>query len=466
MSKIPVDYGSECACLAACLVSDANASVVIGEVEPSDFYDSKNVEIFMSMVRLNSRGESVNIRSVYHDLQLHVGIEKGIGDVSYLTSLDDYLPANQDVQDCIKNVLDLSAKRKLIDSLEKARESCFTGGKRTAEEIVELVGKSCSDISSRVTPNATADAHECVSDTLGHLEDIASGNVELGYETQFSYLNRLTQGMVPGSLIVVAGRPGMGKSCLGVNLALHHALHNSGSAAVFSVEMDKREVTMRAMSNMTGIPFRDIRSAKMTENQWDSLRRASADLSDTGFFCNDLPSLTIGNIEAEVAKLQAKLEGGLDVLVIDYIQLVRDPFVKSDRQQEVASITRRLKALAKKESVAVIALCQFNREGMKSADCRPRLEHLRESGAIEQDADVVIGIHREEVYDRENVEIRGEAELIVLKNRAGECATVPVVFSGGLMMFGEFDEDSIFYSCANSRLVEGSAQLMPEEEVY
>jgi replicative DNA helicase len=270
---------------------------------------------------------------------------------------------------------------------------------------------------------------------LDEIEAIGShGGVLTGVPTGFSDLDVLTNGLHPGQMVVIAARPGMGKSTLALDFARAAAIRNSMTTVLFSLEMARNEITMRLLSAEARVPLQTMRTGQMNDDDWARLARRMSEVADAPLYIDDSPNMSMMEIRAKCRRLKQRHD--LKFVIVDYLQLMSSPKRVENRQQEVSDLSRSLKLLAKELEVPVVALSQLNRGPEQRTDKKPMLSDLRESGSIEQDSDVVILLHREDVYERESPRA-GEADLIVAKHRNGPVATVTVAFQGHYSRFVE-----------------------------
>lgn len=255
-----------------------------------------------------------------------------------------------------------------------------------------------------------------------------------GVPTGYSDFDRLTNGLHPGQMIVVAARPAIGKSVLGINVATHAAVHHQMAAVIFSLEMSRNEITMRLLAAEAKVPLTRMRSGKMDEQDWQKLASTMGKVAEAPLFIDDSPNMSLMEIRAKCRRLKQRHD--LKLVVIDYLQLMSSGKRVESRQQEVSEFSRALKLLAKELEVPVIAISQLNRGPEQRGDKKPQMSDLRESGSIEQDADVVILLHREDAYEKESPRA-GEADLIVAKHRNGPTDTITVAFQGHYQRFAD-----------------------------
>ena len=266
-----------------------------------------------------------------------------------------------------------------------------------------------------------------------------SGDIAEGVKTGFKDLDNLTNGLHPGNMIVVAARPAIGKSTLGLDIARHASIHNGDCSVIFSLEMSRSEITMRMLSAEARVALNNIRSGSLSDDEWARLARRMGEINDAPLFIDDSPNLSMMEIRAKARRLKQRHD--LKLVVIDYLQLMTSGKRVENRQQEVSEFSRQLKLLAKELNVPVIAISQLNRSPEQRADKKPMLSDLRESGSIEQDADVVILLHRDDFYDPQNRS--GEADLMVVKHRNGPTKKIVVA---SLLHFAKFADMAPSYT--------------------
>jgi replicative DNA helicase len=292
-------------------------------------------------------------------------------------------------------------------------------------EVDDAVDQAQAEVYA-VTERREAEDYVQLSELLpaayDEIEKISAGVVGEGVKTGFKDLDALTNGFHPGNMIVLAARPAVGKSTLGLDIARYASIHKRETSVIFSLEMSRSEITMRMLSAEARVPLNNIRSGQLGEEEWAKMARRMGEISDAPLFIDDSPNLSLMEIRAKARRL--KQRHNLKLIVIDYLQLMTSGKRVENRQQEVSEFSRQLKLLAKELNVPVVAISQLNRSPEQRSDKKPMLSDLRESGSIEQDADVVILLHREDLYDSQNRS--GEADLIVAKHRNGPTRTITV----------------------------------------
>jgi len=310
-------------------------------------------------------------------------------------------------------------------------------------DVDQLVNNAQAEVYA-VTESRTSEDYvalsEIIDPTFDEIE--AAGNrVDgmAGVPTGFHELDRLTNGLHPGQMIVIAARPAIGKSTLGIDIVRSAAIHHNKAAVVFSLEMSRSEIAMRLLSAEASVRLQDLRTGKVDQPGWQKLAQVQSEVTNAPLFIDDSPNMSLMEIRAKCRRLKQRHD--LQLVVIDYLQLMSSGKRVESRQQEVSEFSRALKLLAKELEVPVIAISQLNRGPEQRTDKKPQMSDLRESGSIEQDADMVILLHREDAYEREHPRA-GEADLIVAKHRNGPTATVTVAFQGGYSRFVDMPQDS------------------------
>jgi replicative DNA helicase len=292
------------------------------------------------------------------------------------------------------------------------------------DEVVDLAQQAVYDVTERRISDDFHILNDLLQPTLDEIESVgAQGGVMTGIPTGFTDLDRILNGLHPGQLIVVAGRPGLGKSAVSLDFARNAAIRHSVASAIFSLEMSKIEIVMRLLSAEARVPLHVLRSGQLSDDDWTKLARRMGEISEAPLFIDDTPNMNLMEIRAKARRLRQRHD--LRLVVVDYLQLMSSPKRVESRQQEVAELSRGLKLLAKEIECPVIAVSQLNRGPEQRTDKRPQLSDLRESGSIEQDADVVLLLHRDDYYDKESPRA-GEADFIVAKHRNGPTDTVTV----------------------------------------
>ncbi|MEM7353245.1 MAG: replicative DNA helicase, partial [Acidobacteriota bacterium] len=421
---LPHSEESERAVLAAALLSPHVIPMISGRLSPEDYYLERHQLIFQAMIDLQEDGTEIDMRSLQARLELK-GTFELVGGFAYLAGLDLDLPDLSRIETYVEIVKERSVRRRLVIACSEISAGCLEGGLDASDGLDEAE-KRILGLSEEATQGGFSPLSQVYEETVATLEERAGG--VLGVPTGFYDWDRMTQGLVKGNLIIIAGRPGMGKTSFALNVAQHVAIRESRSVAIFSLEMGEQELAQRIMASESDLPFGNLRAGRLSKGQWKQLYDAIRRTTDAPVFIDDSPNPTLAEITSKCRRL--KTDKGLDLVIIDYLQLMSAKGYES-RQLEISAISRGLKQLAKELDIPVIALSQLSRQPeRRTGDHRPQLADLRESGSIEQDADQVCFIYRDELYNKDDPDNKGMAELIVSKHRNGETGKVDMVFFG------------------------------------
>ncbi len=431
---LPHSEESERAVLAAALLSPHVIPSISGRLTADDFYSERHQLIYQAMLDLQEAANEVDLRTLQASLELKGSFDL-IGGFAYLAGLDLDLPDLGRVERYVEIVKERSVRRRLVLACHEITSGCLQGGLDAATALGEAE-KLIFGLGEEATQRGFSSLSQIYEDAVATLEERAGG--VLGLPTGFYDWDRMTQGLVSGNLIIIAGRPGMGKTSFAVNVAQHVAIREHKSVGIFSLEMGEQELVLRILSSESDLPFGNVRSGKMSKGQWTQLYDTIRRTSGSPLFIDDSPNPSLLEIASKTRRLKA--EKGLDLVIIDYLQLMSAGGKYESRQLEISAISRGLKQLAKDLEIPVIALSQLSRQPERRAgDHRPQLADLRESGSIEQDADMVCFIYRDELYNKDDPDNKGMAELIVSKHRNGETGIVEMVFMGENTTFRNLD---------------------------
>ena len=425
------------------LMLDAVAWDQVGDrVSADDFYRQDHRLIFDAIAGLVNRAQPCDAVTISVHLEAQ-GLLDQVGGLAYLGSLARDTPTAANIGAYADIVRERAVLRQLITAGNMIVGSALETEGREAREIVDDAERAVFEIAERgargkkgfqLVKNVLPSVIDRI-DTLYH-----SDGKMTGISTGFKMLDEMTSGLQAGDLVIVAGRPSMGKTTLAVNMAENTALGAGKSAAIFSMEMSAEALTMRMISSLGRINQGRLRSGKLQEEDWPRIDSAMNQLSSARLFIDDTPGLTPTEIRARSRRLKRE-KGGLDLIVVDYLQLMQVTGTKENRATEISEISRSLKALARELSVPVIALSQLNRGVEARTEKRPVMSDLRESGALEQDADVILLIYREEQYDK-NTTLKGIAEIIIAKQRNGPTGEVKLTFLGEYTKFENYAPES------------------------
>ena len=427
----PQDVGAEQSVLGAMLMSKDAIADVIEEVRPQDFYRPAHETIYEAIIDLYGRGEPADAVTVAAELDKRGELERVGGRVGLVDLMQSIsIAANAGYYAQI--VHDKATLRRLVDASMKIAQLGYQGA-GDVPDIVDAAQQTIYEVSEGKTSEDYKSLKELLEPTIDEMEAIESHTgVMSGVPTGFIDLDELTNGLHGGQMIIVAARPAVGKSTLALDFARSAAVSNKLPCAYFSLEMSQTELVMRLLSAEATVPLNHIRNGKLNDEEWDQIVRKAGQVQEAPLFIDDSPNLTMMEIRAKARRL--KQRNDLKLIIIDYLQLMSSGKKVESRQQEVSEFSRQIKLLAKELSIPVVALCQLNRGPEQRNDKKPMLSDLRESGSLEQDADMVILLHREDVYDRDSPRA-GEADFIVAKHRNGPTATITTAFQGHYSRF-------------------------------
>jgi len=417
-------------------------NIVIETLSVEDFYSEANAKIFEAMTELSRRGQPVD-QVTLREVLVHSGKLASIGGDEYLLSLSNTIPSVSNIQAHARIIREKSVIRALILACHEVASRGY-GDYGPIDEYLDQSESSIFAVGRERARNPYEHVKDVVMRTFQEIHETANrGEAITGLPTGYKQLDKMTAGMHPGDLIIVAGRPGMGKTSFALNVA-HHACERSKSpVAVFSLEMPKGQLVRRLLGSEARVDGNRIRTGQLQKDDWPKLADAAGTLSDMPIWIDDTPAISMLELRAKARRL--KSEVGLSLIVVDYLQLMRSGSRNDSREQEISEISRSLKALAKELEMPVIALSQLNRgvESRGVKDKRPQLSDLRESGAIEQDADTIWFIYRDEVYNQDSDD-RGIAEIIIGKQRSGPTGTCRVRFFNEYTRFDDLAESDYY----------------------
>jgi replicative DNA helicase len=427
----PQDHAAEQSVLGAMLLSKDAIADVVEAVRGSDFYRPVHETIFDAILDLYGRGEPADPLTVAAELTRRGELGR-IGGAVYLHTLTAGVPIATNAGYYAEIVREKAILRRLVDAGTKIAQLGYAG-EGQVDDVVDRAQAEVYSVTDKRTSDDYAPLRDILGPTLDEIEAIGARDGRMvGVPTGFFDLDELTNGLHAGQMVIVAARPAMGKSTMALDICRSASIHNNLTSVIFSLEMSKSEITMRLLSAEAKIPLNNIRKGPMTDDDWNKLGPKMGQVSGAPMFIDDSPNMTMMEIRAKARRLKQRHD--LRLVVVDYLQLMTSGKRVESRQLEVSEFSRQMKLLAKELEVPVIAVSQLNRGAEQRTDKRPMLSDLRESGSLEQDADMVILLHRDDLYERESTR-PGEADVIVAKHRAGPTANLVVAFQGHYSRF-------------------------------
>jgi replicative DNA helicase len=435
----PQSIEAEQSVLGGLMLNDQSWFDLVEVVRGSDFYRTQHQIIYEAMMDLANNDQPLDAVTVSEQLQSKGLLEKA-GGVAYLAELAEATPGVSNVMAWAKIVRERSVLRQLIGAANGIADSAFAPDGRDSNTLLELAERSVFQISEDRTkeggPEKVAPLLQRAVEKVNFL--FSSKGAITGQATGFSDLDKKTAGLQSSDLVIVAARPSMGKTAFVVNM-MEHSVMSGGTVLLFSMEMPSEQIVMRMLSSLGRIDQTRLRSGELQDDDWSRFTGAVSQLRDKKLYIDDTPALTPGEIRARSRRVSREA-GGLDMIVVDYMQLMRTADKSENRTAEISEISRSLKALAKEMRCPLVACAQLNRQLESRTDKRPMMSDLRESGAIEQDADLILFIYRDEVYN-ETTEDKGIAEIIIGKQRNGPIGKTKLTFMGHLTKFEDLASD-------------------------
>ena len=440
----PHSIEAELAILGGLLINNSVWEHVSERVSEDDFYRKDHRMIFHAIAALDDDGQPYDVVTVAEWLENHQQLDDA-GGLTFLATLAERTPGVSNVKAYADIVRKRSILRQLIQATSKISETVYNPQGLTNEQILDSAEQSVFEIAEKESKGRRN--YDTIKDllvsALDKIDELFHRDSPItGVATGFEALDEKTAGFQPSDLIIIAGRPSMGKTALAINIAEHAVIKDKLTVVVFSMEMPGDSLAMRMMSSLGRIDQHKIRTGKLKDEDWPRLTSAVEILKDANLFIDDTPALTPSEIRARCRRIYRE-QDGLDLVIIDYLQLMQVAGNTENRATEISEISRSLKAMAKELKVPVVALSQLNRSLEQRPNKRPVMSDLRESGAIEQDADVIIFIYRDEVYNEDTVE-KGKAEIIIAKQRNGPIGKVILTFLGQYTRFENYIQDNNF----------------------
>ena len=442
---LPANIDAEKTILGAILLDNAAHAEAAEHIKSDDFSLDSHRRIFLRMSELIDAGRTVDIVTLSNELSRYKEVE-AVGGVAYLASLTEGLPRRPVIEDYIRIVKDKSLLRRLMGI-------CSAAIAKAADQSQDAIGvldeteSQLLEVSQSGLTQGLQELKVIVSNSFGSIDDLyKQGREVTGLPTYFTDFDRQTSGLQKGELIIIAARPSMGKTALAINIAENAAIRHNAVVAIFSLEMSKESLLRRMLASQAGVDQRKLQQGFFGKQEHEKLESALGLLVDSRIYIDDSAGSSLAEMRAKARRLMQNA-GGLDLVIVDYLQLMTAtvPGVKKgyeNRVQEVSAISRGLKAMAKELKVPVVALSQLSRNNEKRDDKRPMLSDLRESGSIEQDADVVVFIHREAYYNRDDdisAEDKAKSEIIIAKQRNGPTGTIQMHFDSRFTRFDGVD---------------------------
>ena len=428
----PQNIEAEQSIIGAILIDNEALPKALEIIGIDDFYKTSHRKIFRSMVELFDRNEPIDLITLTDFMKRSDELE-AVGGVSYLSSLVNMVPTAANIKYHSKIVREKGLLRSLLRSATEIASKVYEDNLE-AEEMVDYAEKSIFDISDKRVKASFITLKELIKSSFKMIEHLYDKKEAItGVPSGFRDLDELTTGFQKGDLIVVGGRPSMGKTSFTLNIAQHVGLESRETVAIFSLEMAKEQLAFRMLCSEAMVNSNSIRKGFIKKEDWHKLTGAASKLTGAPIFIDDSSGITVLELRAKARRL--KMEHGLSLVIVDYLQLMRGKGSFERREQEISDISRSLKALAKELSIPVIAVSQLNRSVEQRRPPTPMLADLRESGAIEQDADVILFLYRDEVYNKDTPANKGEAEVIVAKQRNGPIGKVNLTFNSSCTRF-------------------------------
>ena len=421
----PHSAEAEKSVLGAAMLSKDALFDVMEVVKPADFYDENHKEIFQAMIDLNRKNAPVDALTVAEELKKRNSLEM-VGGREYIASLSSMTPTTSNAMEYGRIVAEKASVRRLIETADDIVTKGYDGT-MDANQMLDYAESGIFEISQARQKGQYSHIRDVLVENLAIIDRAEQMDGGLtGITTGFSKLDEMTSGMQKSDLIILAARPAMGKTAFALSLARNAAVKGKASVMIFSLEMAKEQLTQRLLSMESKVDLQTLKTGRLERRDWDDLNVALDILSNSNIHIDDTAGISIMEMKSKCRRLKA--EAGLDLVIIDYLQLMNPEGKADSRTQEISVISRNLKLLARELDCPVLVLSQLSRAPEQRTDHRPMLSDLRESGSIEQDADIVIFLYRDEYYNKEDTEKPGECEVIVAKHRSGPTGSVDVAW--------------------------------------
>jgi replicative DNA helicase len=433
MKLPPHSLEAEQAVLGGLLLENGAWDRIADQVSESDFYRQDHRQLLKAITRLISEGKPADVVTVAELLQ-SLGVLENVGGLPYLVSLTSNTPSAANIRRYAEIVRERAVLRNLVETATNIADSAYAPAGRSAGQLLDEAEAKILKIaeSGNRSNQGFQEIQPLLKNAVERIDELYhrdNPSEVTGIPTGYTDIDRMTSGMQPGELIIVAGRPSMGKTAFSLNIAEHVALDAGLPVAVFSMEMGAQQLVMRMIGSVGRLDQHKLRTGQLKDDDWQRLTYALGKLNEAPFYIDETPALTALELRARARRLMRQCGGKLGLVVVDYLQLMSATGQGENRATEISEISRSLKALAKELNCPVVALSQLNRSLEQRPNKRPVMSDLRESGAIEQDADVIMFIYRDEVYNPESQD-KGKAEIIIGKQRNGPIGMVPLAFIG------------------------------------
>ena len=434
--KLPFSLEAEQSVLGSVLIDPQGLDTVTGLISVDDFYLEEHRSIYSAMQGMYLKSKNIDVVTLIDEL-VHQGVYDEAGGKEYLRLIAETVPTASNIKDYADIVRDKAIMRSLITACEDVTESAYAE-EDEAQKLVELAESKIYAIAEQRENKNFVEIKDALLQVYAHLQQLITNKEEtLGMQTGFSGLDRMIVGMGKSDLVLVGARPGMGKTAFALNLAVSAAKRLKKAVCIFSLEMSAEQLVTRLLSGEALVDNMKLRSGELSDDEWQRLAHASSELSETRILIDDTSGITVA---AMMAKLRRVKDLGL--VVVDYLGLMQSEQKRDNRVQEVTEISRNLKLMAKEFNVPVICCAQLNRGTESRTGNRPMLSDLRDSGAIEQDADIVMFLYRDEYYNKDADNPQTTAEVIIAKNRHGSTGTVNMGWLGRYTKFVTLDENA------------------------
>ncbi|MDX9731357.1 MAG: replicative DNA helicase [Bdellovibrionales bacterium] len=434
----PVNIEAEQAVLGGLLLNPNawdDVSILITE---EDFYKPAHKKIFASLRDLALKSQPIDPITISNALAARAELE-GVGGQAYLAEMMNTFPVAGNIEQYAKIVSEKSTVRKVIATGTEMVEKAYTNDFESVEALVDEFEGRIFKLNDEKQLDGPVSAADLVRSGMNKLTELSERDSDVtGVASGFKALDKMTSGFQKGEMTIVAARPSMGKTAFSLNIATHVVLREKKSLLYFSIEMNRDQMMMRVLGSESRVSLNDLRTGKLSDAGWQRIIDKATKIGETNLFIDDASFVTPMTIRSKARKIKARY--GLDMIMIDYLQLMKLGHKADNREREVSEISQSLKAIAKDLQVPVIALAQVNRSSEGRGDRRPNVSDLRESGSIEQDADLIMSLYREDYYDRENPDIKGISEVIIGKQRNGPVGTVKLRWESNIGRFSDLEE--------------------------